>query len=187
MEVEADGGEGSGEAALGKLSAAQIGKGQAVLAQLRKALAAKKKPPAATLQQLSGAFYSLIPTTSGRVAPPPLDSLEALTEKEGLLEFWLRMGFEETESREQPGSPLDGVHELPLPPTLSAAAAKVSDAGSISSSKSRGAELAKAKAGGPTRPMSDELYGAIMLYTGNSIYRQVFWLRTRPFCVPRGR
>ena len=71
MEVEADGGEGSGEAALGKLSAAQIGKGQAVLAQLRKALAAKKKPPAATLQQLSGAFYSLIPTTSGRVAPPP--------------------------------------------------------------------------------------------------------------------
>jgi hypothetical protein len=37
--------------------------------------------------------------------------------------------------------------------------------------QSRGAQLAKVKAGSPTKAISAELYGAICLYTGNSIYR----------------
>lgn len=128
------------KAALGKLSRAQIEKGQAVLAQLRVALTSGGKPSASTLAQLSGQYYSLIPTTSGRVAPPPLNNEEALTEKEGLLEFWLRMGFEDVQATEQLGSPIEGVRELPLPKTLSAAASNVSDSGSIGSSRTRGEE-----------------------------------------------
>jgi hypothetical protein len=172
VEIEEDGDDGAVDgAALGKLSQAQIEKGQAVLAQLRDAV--NSKASKAQLLQLSGAFYSLIPTTSGRVQPPPLDNEVAITEKEGLLEFWLRMGFESVVSTEQLGSPLQGVRELPVPPSLQAAASNVSDSGSIKSSTTRGAALAKSKTGNPKKPMSGDLYGAILLYTGNSIYRKI--------------
>ena len=64
-------------------------------------------------------------------------SLETLQAKEGLLEFWLRMGFEDMS--EEPGAtPITGVMDLPLPATLLAAAGGVSDPGSISSSQARG-------------------------------------------------
>jgi predicted DNA-binding WGR domain protein/BRCT domain type II-containing protein len=170
VEVEDDDDAAEG-AALGKLSAAQIEKGQDVLAQIRAALASGAKKQELAL--LSSSFYSYIPTTSGRVQPPPLDNEAAVTEKEGLLEFWLRMGFESVETKVQLGSPMEGVRELPLPKTLSAAASNVSDASSINSSKTRGSTLAKQKAGNPVKPMDGELYGAIMLYTGNSIYRKI--------------
>ena len=189
MEVEDDGsGEaGDGEGALGKLSQAQIEKGQAVLVQLRAALGAKGKKNGDQLAQLSSRFYSLIPTTSGRVAPPPLDNEAIVTEKEGLLEFWLRMGFEGTESKAQLGSPIEDVDKLPLPPSLHAAASAVSDAGSIAQSTSRGASLAASQTGNPVKHMNAELYGAIVLYTGNSIYRTLNqalrenWGAVRPF------
>lgn len=264
VEVE-DGDEGGGDAsegaALGRLSAAQIEKGQAVLANIKATLSnssSGKANPA--LLALSSQFYSLIPTASGRVKPPPLDNADLVTEKEGLLEFWLRMGFEGVASAALPGaSPIDGVRELPLPPSLQAAAGGVSDAGSINESKvtppsnalaakeqgererrtivhrglccivvsfhyyassvaiqaefkcvyffhthvypcrmwhacfdelfsfsnvrvllclracrqARGAALAKDKAGNPAKPMPADLYAAICLYTGNSIYRSL--------------
>ena len=96
VETAEGGGEGDGDAALGRLSEAQIKKGQAVLAELRKVLtmknSAKKKK---LLGELSNDFYSLIPSVSGRQRPPALDNDQIVTEKEGLLEFWLRMGFED--------------------------------------------------------------------------------------------
>jgi hypothetical protein len=49
----------------------------------------------------------------------------------------------------------------------------VSDLGSISSSVARGKVLAKSRAGGPIKSMSADKYGAIVLYTGNSIYREL--------------
>ena len=158
-----------------------------MLAQLRAVLGARGKKNGAQLAQLSGSFYSLIPTTSGRVAPPPLDNEAIVTEKEGLLEFWLRMGFEGTESKAQLGSPIEDVDKLPLPPSLSAAACAVSDAGSIAQSTSRGASLAASQTGKPVKPMNAELCGAIFLYTGNSIYRTLNqalrenWGAVRPF------
>mmetsp|Transcript_66967 Transcript_66967/g.134995 ORF Transcript_66967/g.134995 Transcript_66967/m.134995 type:complete len:576 (+) Transcript_66967:66-1793(+) len=188
VEVEDGDGDDGGDAALGKLTRSQVEKGQAVLAQIREQLLSNfTESSAPNVSHLSGLFYSLIPTASGRVAPPPLSSEALLSEKEGLLEFWLRMGFEEVGSAEQVGSPLDGLFELPMPKTLQAAASSISNASAINSSKSRGAELAKAKAGHPTKAMSAERYAAIMLYTGNSIYRRLNqvlredWKAVKPF------
>ena len=82
------------------------------------------------------------------------------------------MGFDDL-GEEMSGSPIDGVMELPLPKSLKAAAAGISDAASISSSVDRGGALSASGAGGPTKSMSPELYAAILLYTGNSIYREI--------------
>merc|ERR1719331_612987 len=61
--------------------------------------------------------------------------------------------------------------DLPLPASLEAACGgKVSNMGAIMSSKSKGQGLAQSQAGSPSQPMSAELYAAILLYTGNSIY-----------------
>ena len=62
----------------------------------------------------------------------------------------------------------------------------VSDKFAITSSQARGTELAKAQAGKPTKKMSSELYGSIVLYTGNSIYRALnLALREKHAQVPR--
>ena len=47
----------------------------------------------ALFAKLSTEYYRAIPTSSGRKAPPPLNSLAVVGEKEHQLEFWLRMGF----------------------------------------------------------------------------------------------
>jgi predicted DNA-binding WGR domain protein len=164
---ENDDGEGGADAALGKLSEAQIIKGQKVLAQLRSALEGGAK---GSIGELSGSFYSLIPTTSGRVQPPPLNSLDMVTQKEGLLEFWLRMGFEEV-TEKQMANPLEGLDELPVPSSLKTAALSVSDIGAINAAEGRGKTLHAAKAANPARTMGPEKYAAVLLYTGNSIYR----------------
>ncbi|RHZ13784.1 hypothetical protein DYB26_003372 [Aphanomyces astaci] len=114
-----DGG-GGGDAAMGKLSAAQVHKGQAVLDKLLVAL--ERNPGAVTA--LSGEYYSLIPTLSGRQRPPPLDSIELIHEKAALLDFWLRMGFDDMQ--EQTGlAPIEGIMDLPLPSTLLAASSGI--------------------------------------------------------------
>ena len=83
----------SADAALGRLTEDQIKKGQAVLDEIKAALSSGGK--GAKIKDLSSSFYSFIPTTSGRVAPPPLNDEAIVGEKEALLEFWLRMGFED--------------------------------------------------------------------------------------------
>ncbi|CAB9524817.1 polymerase 1 [Seminavis robusta] len=174
---EDDDDDGTGQA-LGRLTESQIQKGQAVLKEIRETLDEKKKMTKAkrndALGALSNEFYSLIPTTSGRQKPPKLDNLDIVTEKEGLLEFWLRMGFEEVSPQNVDGSPIDGLEQLPVPTTLRAAASSISDLGSINSSRTRGESLASKKAGNPVADsMGPELYAAILLYTGNSIYREL--------------
>ena len=104
--------------------------------------------------------------------PPPLDNVQICTEKEGLLEFWLRMGFDDL-GEEMTGSPIEGVLELPLPKSLAAAAGGIADSASISASRTRGAALAAQQAGGPVKRMGVELYAAILLYTGNAIYSEI--------------
>jgi len=107
---------------------------------------------------------------AGRVAPPPLNDDESITAKENLLEFWLRMGFEEV-SHELMDNPLEGIFDLPIPQTLKEAAKTISDTTSINSAENRGKELCKSKAAKPRRTMGPEKYAAVLLYTGNSIYR----------------
>ncbi|RQM26885.1 hypothetical protein B5M09_005431 [Aphanomyces astaci] len=78
---ESGDGGGGGDAAMGKLSTAQVHKGQVVLDKLLVAL--EHNPGAVTA--LSGEYYSLIPTLSGRQRPPPLNSIELIHEKAALL------------------------------------------------------------------------------------------------------
>ena len=167
VEVEAGDEGGGDDALLGKLSVAQIEKGQAVLAEIEAALKGGKK---ADFGELSGKFYSLIPTKSGFTKPPAIDNDELLGAKQSLLEFWLRMGFEDMDESEKT-TPVAGLLELPLPKSLNDAAANVSDSAAIKSSVVRGTELAAKQAGEPRQKMDKELYAAIVLYTGNSIYR----------------
>ncbi|RHY24489.1 hypothetical protein DYB25_007903 [Aphanomyces astaci] len=92
---ESGDGGGGGDAAMGKLSAAQVHKGQAVLDKLLVAL--ERNPGAVTA--LSGEYYSLIPTLSGRQRPPPLDSIELIHEKAALLDTTLTLYFSRSENR----------------------------------------------------------------------------------------
>src|SRR5690606_7873842 len=94
---QADDGGGQDAIPLGKLSKPQIEKGFEVLKQIEEALNAKKK---GALEDLSSAFFSLIPTNFGRARPQPIRTLDEMHEKEELLKFYLRMGFEEMKEDE---------------------------------------------------------------------------------------
>ena len=120
--VEIEAGDGDAGAALGKLSVSQIEKGQKVLKEIRAALEGNKTHDSGK----SGAFYSLIPTSSGFAKPPLINGMEILQEKENLLEFWLRMGFEDVKDSSG-GNPILGVTDIPLPSNLIAAATGISD------------------------------------------------------------
>lgn len=171
VETEADGGDGDDGAALGKLSEAQIGKGQAVLTQIKSLLDSGNKN-SREITDLSSKFYSLIPTNTGRKAPEVINNYDILNTKVALLEFWLRMGFEDM--KEEVGlTPIDGVMSRPLPANLEAAASRISDPHSIASSKDRGTQLAATQAGNPIKHMGVDLYASILLYTGNSIYAEL--------------
>ncbi len=182
VEVEEEEGGGSGEAgdaALGRLSKSQIEKGQEVLVQLRDivsgAASGGKKASnfGSTVSELSGRFYSLIPTKFGRKVPEPLNNMELIQAKESLLDFWLRMGFEDMEEKPVGSSPIDGVMDLPVPASLHDAAIAISDAHSIHASEEKAKQLAASGAGNPVKPMAVKLYAAIMLYTGNSVYAKL--------------
>ena len=168
-------GEGSsdGAAPMGTLSKAQIEKGQEVLSDLMKEVQGKAQK--ASLNSLSSQFFSLIPTNFGRHRPEPITTEDGILEKEELLKFYLRMGFEEVHESQDAGSllPISGVMDMALPATLLAACMGICDKGSVSSSVNLGDKLHQKKAGAPHREMNKELYGAIMLYTSNAIYSQL--------------
>ncbi|CAD7974904.1 unnamed protein product [Amoebophrya sp. A25] len=166
----------AGAQAFGKLTEAQIHKGQEVLAELRKCLQGEKKnknKDSTKIAELSSQFYTLIPTNSGRKKPPPIDTEDLIMEKEASLEFMLRMGFDDMSVQLKKVSPLAGVMSLPLCPTLQAAAGSVSNKGAITQSDNAGKTLAQKQAGKPTSAMDASLYASICLYTGNSVYRQL--------------
>lgn len=167
VEVEEGGDEGEEDSPMGRLTKAQIEKGQAVLSQLEGVL--KKSVNMSVCNELSSQFFSLIPTSFGRQRPEPITSLDALRAKEELLKFYLRMGFEDM--KEDEGlQPIDGVMDLPCPATLQAAAAKLCDSSEISRCVTKGQELATKKAGNTKKELNKELYAAILLYTSNAIY-----------------
>jgi len=163
-----DGGAGE-EAPMGKLTKAQIGKGQAVLEKLEGELKRAKRK--AVLDELSDQFYSLIPHNFGWKKPPAINTDKMMQEQKELLKFYLRMGFDEVEDRKL--SPISGVMDIPVPPSLDAAASAISPKSAIKESESRAADLVKKQAGRPTKKMGLPQYGAIMLYTGNAIYAQL--------------
>ncbi|OLQ02258.1 Poly [ADP-ribose] polymerase 3 [Symbiodinium microadriaticum] len=86
--VETEEGEGGGDAApMGKLTEAQIGKGQTALGKIE--------------------YYSLIPQDFGRKRPPSINTIGMLEQQQELLKFFLRMGFEEVEC-DKSLSPVEG-------------------------------------------------------------------------------
>lgn len=158
-----------GSAPMGKLTAAQIAKGQAVLDKIEAAL--KKK--GADLDDLSSQYFSLIPHDFGRKRPTSIKTAELLEQQQELLKFYLRMGFEEVESSASI-SPVEGVMELPVPNSLDAAAGSVvKSSHEITASNKKGAQLAKKQVGKPRRKMTEKEYAAIMLYTSNAIYKDL--------------
>jgi len=167
--VETEDTEGGGDSApMGKLTEAQIGKGQVVLDKIAEELK-KKSSNKDKLDKFSSEFYTLIPTITGRTRPPAISTDEMLQAKVELLKFYLRMGFDEVET-DKSLSPISGVMQLPVPATL--AACGVGGA-SVSSSTKQGEDLAKKQAGSPTKKMDAKLYAAFMLYTSNAIYQDL--------------
>jgi predicted DNA-binding WGR domain protein len=172
--VETEDKEDAGEdssAPMGKLSKAQIEKGQAVLEQLSQAIDTNSGSHIYTT--LSSQFYTLIPTNFGRQRPPAISTIDKVREKEELLKFYLRMGFEEMDDTAVKMTPIAGVMELPVPSTLADSVSGVCDIHSVKKSVSQGETLAKKQAGSPVVPMNKEQYGSIMLYTSNAIYREL--------------
>jgi len=137
-----------------------------VLKDIEAAITSGKK---GDLNNLSSQFFSLIPTDFGRKRPEPIISLDVLHAKEALLEFYLRMGFEDM--KEDKGmTPIAGVMDLPLPATLKDAAKMICADGDISRCVTKGKELATIQVGKPKKSCSGELYASILLYTSNAIY-----------------
>ena len=172
VETEEKEGDGDSSAPMGKLSKAQIEKGQVVLEELATALTASGNNHAKVVE-LSSRFFTLIPTNFGRQRPEPISTIDKLHEKEELLKFYLRMGFETQEEPERTLTPIAGVMNLPVPPTLSDAIGTACPAASIKSSVGQGQQLAAKQAGKPVKPMDKEEYGSIMLYTSNAIYKDL--------------
>ena len=90
-----------------------------------------------------------------------------------LLKFYLRMGFEDLDSKADDTAPISGVMDLPLPATLAVAAKGVCSAKEVEKCVHKGKALEAKQAGSPKGKMGKELYGSIMLYTGNAIYRDL--------------
>jgi len=167
---EQEGGEGGDNAPLGKLTPQQIEKGQGVLEKIQVALNKKDK---GSLQDLSSQFYTLIPHDFGMKLPPAITTKEMLETEEELLKFYLRMGFEEMDKVDDGLSPVSGIMDLPLPPNLEVACSKLCAASAIKASTEKGRQHAGKQSGNPSKKMEAHLYGAIMLYTSNAIYRDL--------------
>lgn len=156
---------------VGHLSQAQIEKGQEVLKELEKELEGESQTT--NIQNLSSKFFTLIPTVTGRKKPQPISTLDMLHQKEELLKFYLRMGFDETNEEDNNLTPISGVMELELKKTLLEACKKICTSGDVKSSVTRGSNLVKNNAGSPNKEMDKELYGSILLYTSNAIYKDL--------------
>merc|ERR1719265_427994 len=63
--------------------------------------------------------------------------------------------------------------ELTLPKTLADACTGICKVGEVTSCTKKGAAMHKKKAGNPLQVMTPDLYGSILLYTSNAIYKEL--------------
>lgn len=180
--VEGGAGSDDQDQPLGKLSKSQIEKGDAVLDRIQTLLdegalesdiPAKKAQAQGKFAANSAEFYSLIPHNFGVKKPPIINNTELLGSEKALLQFYLRMGFEEMDTDDSKLTPIGGVMDLPLPKTLEEAAKMVCGNKDIVSCMKKAGPMHKKKAGSPNKPMTPDLYGSILLYTANAIYKQL--------------
>ena len=167
--VETEEGDGgSGDAPLGRLTKDQIELGQKVLERIGEELKGESRNR--KLTDMSSEFYSKIPTDFGGEIPKAISTSEMLHEKEELLKFYLRMGFEDMESDTKTLTPISGVMAVDIPKTLWDAAKAVTNRTEVDNSVSMGSQFEARQAGGPLKYMNKELYASILLYTSNAIY-----------------
>jgi len=175
---------GSSDQPLGKLSKAQIEKGDAVLDKVAAVLkeaessgdksAATKANNMAQFAALSAEYYSYIPHNFGMKKPPVINNEELLGSEKALLQFYLRMGFEELGGEEEEKlGPISGVMDVELPETLQKAATGLCGITDIKLCSTKGNFMHKKKAGKPIKTMTPDLYGSILLYTSNAIYKEL--------------
>ena len=178
--VEADG-DDDDDSPLGKLSESQIIKGQAVLEQLRTLLSASSpKNKSAKIAEYTSAFYTLIPHDVGFKKAPLFTKLETVEEEDEKLKFMLRMGFDELIGEEDNAeTPLCGLLEEACPTTLAASKPTGASGADMKSAVKKGEDclkkqkLAKDLLGIAEAASPKELYGAVLLYTSNCIYREL--------------
>jgi len=168
VETQSSGGRSS-EAPMGKLTEAQIAKGQKVLDRLKREIQAGNKTK---IEESSSEFYTLVPHNFGWKRPPPINTKKILGEKQELLKFYLRMGFDKIEAKSSL-SPISGVMKLDVPKTLPDACKGICGSSEVKHSEDRGKELARKQAGRPKKKMEVAHYGAISLYTSNAIYSTI--------------
>jgi len=163
---------GANDQPLGKLSKAQIEKGDAVLDNVDALIKAGESDQAAKnkLAGLSAQYYTMIPHDFGFKKPPVLNTPELLGAEKALLQFYLRMGFEDIGEDDEKLTPIGGVMQLALPKTLAEASSLVCKASDIKSCMTKGTVMHGKKAGKPMKPMTPDLYGSLLLYTSNAIY-----------------
>jgi len=169
---------GSADQPLGKLSKAQIEKGDAVLDRIEAAIndsacEEMSAKAAAKLKGMSAEYYSLIPHNFGMGMPPTINNSELLGAEKELLQFYLRMGFEDMDQPDDSLTPISGVMDLELPKTLHQAAKHVCSNSDIKSCTDKGKKLDAKKAGKPVGEMNPDFYGSILLYTANAIYKDL--------------
>lgn len=172
VEIEEQEGGSDDNTPMGKLTEAQIGKGQKILKDIESKLN-DDSDDETVLQNLSSKFFTFIPTVTGRKKPEAITTKKMLQEKEELLKFYLRMGFEEVDKSENNLSPISGIMDLVLCSTLADAIGKCASKYDVENAVSQGEKMAKKKAGNPVKTMNKELYGSIMLYTSNAIYKDL--------------
>jgi len=160
------------EPPMGKLSENQIVKGQDILKLIETEIN-KNNVEKSIYEVLSSKFYSLIPTVCGRKRPPVISNNELLQQKEELLKFYLRMGFEEKEAIDIVLTPISGIMKLIMKNTLKEAIGKYANDYDVKQSVQKGKLLAEKNAGNPIKKMNEELYGSILLYTSNAIYKEL--------------
>jgi len=174
---EASEGGGGGDQPLGQLSKAQIEKGDAVLDKIDAVLneGVDPKSPAGNARYLalSAEFYSVIPHNFGMNKPPTISTADMVGAERALLQFYLRMGFEDMDQADTSLTPISGVMELPLPKSLEESAKTVCAAKDIKACDKKAVGLAKKQAGKPNEKMEASQYGAILLYTANAIYKDL--------------
>jgi len=165
---------------LGQLSKAQIEKGNAVLDGIDSLLGeigeggSANPVQAGKIKALSAEYYALIPHNFGLKVPPPIGTQELLGAERALLQFYLRMGFEEIGGEdEEKLAPIAGVMLLPLPKSLAEASKGICKPKEVTSCTKKGKTLEAKKAGKPLKAMDQDLYGSILLYTSNAIYKQL--------------
>eukprot|EP00932_Pfiesteria_piscicida_P003974 SRR837773.1388.p2 GENE.SRR837773.1388~~SRR837773.1388.p2 ORF type:complete len:458 (+),score=223.16 SRR837773.1388:236-1609(+) len=185
QEESSNAGQASGgnDQPLGKLSKAQIEKGDGVLDKIQAVLdeggitsadPVTKAKASAALATHSAEFYTMIPHDFGTKKPPVINNSELLGSEKALLQFYLRMGFEEMGGEEEEKlTPIQGVMQLPVPANLHESAHMVCSPKDIKNCVTKGTTMHKKKAGKPHKPMTPDLYGAILLYTSNAIYKQL--------------